>query len=206
VIEYGEFERLGSGETLTVDVRVIAATNVDLPTGPLAGSPRRPARPAGFEVLTVPPLRARPEDIPLLAGVFGHDVRASSAARFAGSPRRRSTVARSFLAGQCARVEEPSRKPQRLPRRAARPSGPRGGLDPFDSPWRAPPRPGAPPAPVCLRPRPPDRSRRHLAEEERRLIEGALDRHRTTGARRGRARSAYDQLRPLRLLAIDAAA
>jgi len=31
VIEYGEFERLGGGETLAVDVRVIAATNIDLP-------------------------------------------------------------------------------------------------------------------------------------------------------------------------------
>ena len=32
VIEYGEFERLGGQKTITVNVRLVAATNVDLPT------------------------------------------------------------------------------------------------------------------------------------------------------------------------------
>ncbi len=47
VIEYGEFERVGGNQTLATDVRLIGATNADLPA--LATNrqvPRRPARPA----------------------------------------------------------------------------------------------------------------------------------------------------------------
>ena len=71
VIEYGEFERLGASDTLSVDVRLIAATNEDLPE--LAGKGRfrddlldRLA----FDVITLPPLRERREDIPILAEHF----------------------------------------------------------------------------------------------------------------------------------------
>ena len=71
VIEYGEFERLGGNETLTVDVRLVAATNEDLPR--LARQRRfredlldRLA----FDVVTLPPLRARGEDILILAEHF----------------------------------------------------------------------------------------------------------------------------------------
>lgn len=71
VIEYGEFERLGGNETLSVDVRIIAATNEDLPQ--LAAEHRfredlldRLA----FDVITLPPLRERAEDILVLAEHF----------------------------------------------------------------------------------------------------------------------------------------
>lgn len=71
VIEYGEFERVGGRKTLRVDVRLIAATNEDLPT--LAADRRfrwdlldRLA----FDVITLPPLRERPEDILMLAEYF----------------------------------------------------------------------------------------------------------------------------------------
>lgn len=71
VIEYGEFERLGGSEILTVDVRIIAATNEDLPG--LARQHRfrddlldRLA----FDVITLPPLRERREDILVLAEHF----------------------------------------------------------------------------------------------------------------------------------------
>ncbi len=71
VIEYGEFERLGGNETLTVDVRIVAATNEDLPE--LAKQKRfredlldRLA----FDVITLPPLRERAEDILVLAEHF----------------------------------------------------------------------------------------------------------------------------------------
>ena len=49
VIEYGEYERVGGRETLTADVRLIAATNVDLPAEAEAGRfPRGPLGQAGL--------------------------------------------------------------------------------------------------------------------------------------------------------------
>src|SRR5262249_41297822 len=70
-IEYGEIERVGGAQTTTVDVRVIGATNVDLPGEVAAGRFRGDLLDRlAFDVLTVPPLRARPDDIPLLAGQF----------------------------------------------------------------------------------------------------------------------------------------
>ena len=71
VIEYGEFERVGGRRTLHADVRLIAATNEDLPRLADAGRFRRDLLDRlAFDVITLPPLRARPEDIPLLAEYF----------------------------------------------------------------------------------------------------------------------------------------
>ena len=72
VIEYGSFERVGGNEVHHVDVRVIAATNVDLPALAEAGHFRSDLLDRlAFDVVTVPPLRERAEDIPLLAEHFG---------------------------------------------------------------------------------------------------------------------------------------
>ena len=55
-----------------VDVRVIAATNVDLPALADEGRFRSDLLDRlAFDVVTIPPLRERPEDIPLLAEHFG---------------------------------------------------------------------------------------------------------------------------------------
>jgi psp operon transcriptional activator len=71
VLEYGEFERVGGVETLHVDVRVIAATNQDLPALCDVGKFRRDLLDRlSFEVITLPPLRARRRDIPLLVTYF----------------------------------------------------------------------------------------------------------------------------------------
>ncbi len=71
VIEYGSFERVGGGDTLTVDVRVVAATNVHLPELAAAGKFRADLLDRlAFDVVTVPPLRARRDDIPRLAEHF----------------------------------------------------------------------------------------------------------------------------------------
>ena len=71
VLEYGEFERVGGVETLHVDVRVIAATNQDLPALCDTGRFRRDLLDRlSFEVITLPPLRARRRDIPLLVTYF----------------------------------------------------------------------------------------------------------------------------------------
>jgi psp operon transcriptional activator len=69
VVEYGTFERVGGSETIKVDVRLIAATNVDLPGWAAAGKFRADLLDRlAFDVVTLPPLRERgPEDIELLA-------------------------------------------------------------------------------------------------------------------------------------------
>lgn len=71
LIEYGEFERLGGQKTLTVDVRIVAATNEDLPRLADTDRFRRDLLDRlAFDVLTLPPLRARQGDIRLLAEQF----------------------------------------------------------------------------------------------------------------------------------------
>ena len=72
VIEYGEFQRLGGEDVLQCDVRVSAATNIDLPEAVRNGKFRADLLDRlAFEVVTLPPLRARLEDISLLADHFG---------------------------------------------------------------------------------------------------------------------------------------
>jgi psp operon transcriptional activator len=68
VVEYGMFERVGGSETVHVDVRLVAATNVDLPAMAAAGKFRADLLDRlAFDVVTLPPLRHRPEDLELLA-------------------------------------------------------------------------------------------------------------------------------------------
>jgi len=71
VIEYGEFERVGGSRPVKVDVRLVAATNEDLPTLAEQGEFRADLLDRlAFDVITLPPLRARQEDILVLAEQF----------------------------------------------------------------------------------------------------------------------------------------
>ncbi|MGH9466079.1 MAG: sigma-54 interaction domain-containing protein [Terriglobales bacterium] len=71
VLQDGEFCRLGSRRSMSVDVRVIAASNADLQAGVSAGTFRRDLfYRLNVIVLELPPLRQRQEDIPLLADFF----------------------------------------------------------------------------------------------------------------------------------------
>jgi psp operon transcriptional activator len=71
-VEYGEVTRIGSSRPLRIDVRIVAATNENLPA--LADEGRFRADLLDrlcFEVITLPPLRVREGDIDVLADYFG---------------------------------------------------------------------------------------------------------------------------------------
>ena len=71
VVEYGEFERVGGSRTITTDVRLVAATNEDLPTLAASGQFRADLLDRlAFDVITLPPLRERLDDILMLAENF----------------------------------------------------------------------------------------------------------------------------------------
>ena len=71
VIEYGELERIGGNETRSVDVRIVAATNANLPEMASRGAFRWDLLDRlTFDVVTMPALRNRGSDLQLLAEHF----------------------------------------------------------------------------------------------------------------------------------------
>ena len=71
-IEYGEVTRIGASRPLQVDVRIVAATNEHLPRLVDEGRFRADLLDRlSFEVVTLPPLRYRQSDIPVLTDFFG---------------------------------------------------------------------------------------------------------------------------------------
>jgi psp operon transcriptional activator len=71
VIEYGELERVGGNDMIKTDVRIIGATNEDLPGLAEQGKFRPDLLDRlAFDVITLPPLRERPEDLLPLAEHF----------------------------------------------------------------------------------------------------------------------------------------
>jgi transcriptional regulator with GAF, ATPase, and Fis domain len=81
VLQEREYERLGGTRTLRADIRVLAATNRDLMQAVRAGGFRQDLYyRLNVVTITLPPLRERREDIPLLANTF--------ASRFAGRAGR----------------------------------------------------------------------------------------------------------------------
>lgn len=71
VVEYGRFERVGSSTSIGVDVRIVAATNADLRFKAQKGEFKQDLLDRlSFEVIYVPPLRERKEDILFLANHF----------------------------------------------------------------------------------------------------------------------------------------
>ena len=71
VIEYGELERVGGSQPLQVNVRLVCATNADLPRMVEEGHFRADLLDRlAFDVVQLPPLRERQSDIMLLANQF----------------------------------------------------------------------------------------------------------------------------------------
>ena len=71
VVEYGSFERVGASEPVQVDVRIVAAANVNLARMAEQGRFKQDLLDRlSFEVIYVPPLRCRQGDIPLLVHHF----------------------------------------------------------------------------------------------------------------------------------------
>lgn len=71
-VEYGEITRIGASRPVRVDVRIVAATNEHLPDRVEKGTFRADLLDRlCFEVVTLPPLRARKSDIMVLADHFG---------------------------------------------------------------------------------------------------------------------------------------
>ncbi|MBK3736250.1 phage shock protein operon transcriptional activator [Azospirillum brasilense] len=199
-VEYGEIERVG-GRTQTVDVRVIGATNADLPALAETGRFRADLLDRlAFDVVTLPPLRARREDIPVLAEHFALGmVRELERALFPGfAPRALEQLLDHGWPGNV-------RELRNAVERSVAASDPEGMvedilLDPFASAWR-------PAAPTVSASSPvaeeaPPVAAGDFQEQVRRfesgLLETALERHRFNQRQTAEALGlGYHQLRGL---------
>jgi len=95
-VEYGEVTRIGSSRPLRVDVRIVAATNDDLPALAERGEFRADLLDRlSFEVITLPPLRVRDGDIFLLWPNISGDEWPRSSIGMPGQALRR-TLSRSL--------------------------------------------------------------------------------------------------------------
>ena len=140
VIEYREFERLGGDRTLHADVRVIGATHADLPAEADAGRFRPDLLDRlAFDVIHVPPLRARSEDILLLAV---HFAAAMAGELGEGAPNLHPDAVKALLAHSWpGNVRELKNTVERSTYRhltGEQAAGPIRAiiLDPFKAPWR----------------------------------------------------------------------
>lgn len=210
VVEYGEFTRLGSNKPITVDVRLVGATNEDLPA--MVGRGRFRADlldRLSFEVITLPPLRERAEDIEVLASHFARRMAAELGwSRFPGfAPRVQEQLAMWHWPGNIRELKNVVERAVYRWGDADRPVG-QLVIDPFDSPWRPIGKgAGAPPVdPAATAAKSPAAEspvvdgtsdlRAAVAAYEKQLLEAALERHRHNQRRTASALGlSYDQLR-----------
>ena len=211
--EYGEITRIGASKPISVDVRIVAATNENLPSQVDRGKFRADLLDRlSFEVITLPPLRAREGDVPLLSDHFGRRMAAELEwSNWPGFTRRAVAELeaypwpgnvrelRNVIERAVYRHEDPEREIDEI------------NFNPFHSPWAptstgvtAPmPQPdeaaeGSPAAPA--QPAAPQQQtsdfRGAVAEYERALLEDALRRNRFNQRATAAALNlSYDQLR-----------
>ena len=212
VVEYGELTRLGSNKPVTVDVRLVGATNEDLPGLVARGRFRADLLDRlSFEVITLPPLRERAEDIDILALHFARRMAVELGwPRFPGfTPKVQEQLATWPWPGN---VRELKNVVERALYRWGDADRPVGLLviDPFESPWRPRGNGGFAPGPVQPSISPVDEATAMVAPRlegvtdlrgavsayEREILECALERHRHNQRRTASALNlSYDQLR-----------
>jgi psp operon transcriptional activator len=185
VIEYGEFQRVGGSETLRTDVRIVGATNEHLPRLAELGRFRPDLLDRlAFDVIHVPPLRARPEDVGTLAYHFAVNVTKELRRPFFPGF---TAAAKAALLGYAwpGNVRELKNAIERSVYRAEDPEQPIDTIlfDPFASPYSPaapPPPPSAAAAPVAQVPASEDvvprDFRTAVATFEQQLIQRALQR------------------------------
>jgi psp operon transcriptional activator len=206
-VEYGEVTRIGSSRPIQVDVRIVAATNEDLPR--LAEEGR--FRPdlldrLSFEVITLPPLRVREGDIRVLSDYFGR--RMAAELRWDSWPGFTDHAWAALEDYQWpGNVRELRNVIERAVYRWATWEEPVGHVvfDPFDSPWKPSPLPKMageaapqaapqPSAGVAL-----DQVsdlKAAVDAHEKAIVEQALGRHRYNQRQTAKALGlSYDQLR-----------
>ncbi len=211
VVEYGEFEKLGSSETQKGDVRLVGAANQDLPSLAQQGKFREDLLDRlSFDVITVPPLRERRGDVVLLAQKFAQDMaRELGHDYFAGfTPAAEQQMQQYDWPGN---VRELRNVVERAVYRAESPKRPieRVEFDPFRSPYR-PRSTAAPetPAPAAVAATPaadlepalkvPLDFEQAVGEHEKRLIRAALAEARFNQRRAAQSLSlTYHQFRGL---------
>ncbi|HEX9953946.1 MAG TPA: phage shock protein operon transcriptional activator [Allosphingosinicella sp.] len=138
VVEYGEVTRIGASRPMTVDVRIVAATNEDLPR--MAEEHRFRADLLDrlcFEVVTLPPLRHRSSDIPVLAEHFAR--RMALELEWDSWPGFSSRALDRLLSYSWpGNVRELRNVVERAVYRSENPAEPIDSIqfDPFESPWR----------------------------------------------------------------------
>ena len=210
--EYGEITRIGASKPISVDVRIVAATNENLPIQVDKGKFRADLLDRlSFEVITLPPLRAREGDVPLLSDHFGRRMAAELEwSNWPGFTRRAVAEIeaypwpgnvrelRNVIERAVYRHEDPEREIDEI------------NFNPFHSPW-APTStgvvtalsPASPtvedsvvaPAQAVAAPQTSD-FRGAVAEYERQLLEDALRRNRFNQRATAAALNlSYDQLR-----------
>lgn len=213
-VEYGEVTRIGASKPKRVDVRIVAATNEHLPR--LADEGRFRADLLDrlcFEVVTLPPLRHRASDIPVLADHFGRRMGMELEwPRWPGFSE--PAMAKLTEHNWPGNVRELRNVVERAVYRWDDPERPIGEIqfDPFESPWGPIAATGAPAneEPVALLPAPDQvvaqvighdphdccDFRLAIAEYEKAILVAALERCRWNQRQAAQAlQLSYDQLR-----------
>ncbi|MBN8502090.1 MAG: sigma 54-interacting transcriptional regulator, partial [Sphingomonadales bacterium] len=207
-VEYGEVTRIGSSRPVRVDVRIVAATNEDLPRMAEQGRFRSDLLDRlCFEVITLPPLRVREGDIRVLSDYFGR--RMAAELHWDSWPGFSDGAMATLEAYQWpGNVRELRNVVERAVYRWGDDGEPVGHVvfNPFDSPWKPAPMPHSavgsapdrappvPPSPAALD----DVTDLKAAVDahEKAIVEQAMARHRYNQRQTAKALGlSYDQLR-----------